>query len=148
VLTYIPRSELDAIVVKPQDTVPTKHVAFPLRRRHLLEVEGHHHPRLTQQRCGARHSHGCTVRVVIMGGEQLRPRSLHLGLQRRPERHPIEPTALANKPKVLGAPEATSQSTLRFVFAFSQRTFPALAKRYIFKAVCIDFVLVHHQKKI
>ncbi len=43
-LTYILRSELDAIVVKPHYTVPTKHVAFPLRRRHLLGVEGHHHP--------------------------------------------------------------------------------------------------------
>jgi hypothetical protein len=69
----------------------------------------------------------CTFRVVIVGREQMRPRRLHPGLQRRPERHPLEPTALANKPKVLGAPEATTQSTLRFVFAFTQRTFPALA---------------------
>ncbi len=127
VLTYILRSELDAIVVKLQDTVPTKHVAFPLRRRHLLEVEGHHHPRLTQQRCGARHSHLCTFRVVIVGREQTRPRRLHPRLQRRPARHPLEPTALANKPKVLGAPEATMQSNLRFAFAFSQRTLAALA---------------------
>jgi hypothetical protein len=98
-----------------------------LRRRHLLEVEGHHHPRLTQQRCGARHSHLCTFRVVIVGREQTRPRRLHPRLQRRPARHPLEPTALANKPKVLGAPEATMQSNLRFAFAFSQRTLAALA---------------------
>jgi hypothetical protein len=69
----------------------------------------------------------CTFRVVIVGREQIRPRRLHPGLQRRPERHPLEPTALANEPRVLGAPEATTQGNLCFVFAFSQQTFPPLA---------------------